>query len=211
LPDFRAYAIVVPELEAVVEEATRVLGGFLRDVMKENLAGRNFRMFGPDETDSNRLNALFEVTERAWMTETLPEDDHLSPDGRVMEILSEHTCQEWLEGYLLTGRHGLFASYEAFIHVVDSMFNQHAKWLKTTSKEIPWRAQEEVESAIAGYVGAQRQVAFLAGSVAAAARVVELAEFQYREGVADYVGGSPLSSSWSVSKTASSPREGWSS
>jgi xylulose-5-phosphate/fructose-6-phosphate phosphoketolase len=140
LPDFRAYAVPVPHPGTVVAEATRVLGGFLRDVMKDNLAARNFRVFGPDETTSNRLHALFEVTNRAWLAETLPEDDHLSPDGRVMEILSEHTCQGWLEGYLLTGRHGLFASYEAFIHVVDSMFNQHAKWLKTTSKEIPWRA-----------------------------------------------------------------------
>jgi len=101
---------------------------------------RNFRVFGPDETASNRLGALFEVTQRAWMADTLSGDDHLSPEGRVMEILSEHTCQGWLEGYLLTGRHGLFSSYEAFIHIVDSMFNQHAKWLKTTRKEIPWRA-----------------------------------------------------------------------
>ena len=140
MPDFRAYAVEVPRPGTVFAEATRVMGGFLRDVMKLNLAARNFRVFGPDETNSNRLNALFEVTNRAWMAETFPEDDHLAPDGRVMEILSEHTCQGWLEGYLLTGRHGLFASYEAFIHVVDSMFNQHAKWLKTTSKEIPWRA-----------------------------------------------------------------------
>ena len=140
LPDFRTYAVAVPQPGTVTAEATRVLGSFLRDVLKENLAARNFRVFGPDETTSNRLNALFEVTDRAWMAETLPEDDHLSPDGRVMEILSKHTCQGWLEGYLLTGRHGLFASYEAFIHVVDSMFNQHAKWLKTTSREIPWQA-----------------------------------------------------------------------
>jgi len=140
MPDFRAYAVEVPRPGTVFAEATRVMGGFLRDVMKLNLAARNFRVFGPDETTSNRLNALFEVTDRAWMAETLPEDDHLAPDGRVMEILSEHTCQGWLEGYLLTGRHGVFTSYEAFIHIVDSMFNQHAKWLKTTRNEIPWRA-----------------------------------------------------------------------
>jgi xylulose-5-phosphate/fructose-6-phosphate phosphoketolase len=123
----------------VVAEATRIMGCFLRDVMQRNLAARNFRVFGPDETNSNRLNAVFEVTDRAWMADTLPEDDHLAPNGRVMEILSEHTCQGWLEGYLLTGRHGLFSSYEAFIHIVDSMFNQHAKWLKTTREKIPWR------------------------------------------------------------------------
>ena len=140
MPDFRAYAVEVTQPATVFAEATRAMGGFLRDVMKLNLAAHNFRVFGPDETHSNRLNALFEVTNCAWMAETLPEDDHLAPDGRVMEILSEHTCQGWLEGYLLTGRHGLFASYEAFIHVVDSMFNQHAKWLKTTRKEISWRA-----------------------------------------------------------------------
>ncbi len=108
--------------------------------MQLNMDARNFRVFGPDETSSNRLGALFEVTDRTWLAEQLPDDDHLSPDGRVMEILSEHTCQGWLEGYLLTGRHGLFSSYEAFIHIIDSMFNQHAKWLKITSKEIPWRA-----------------------------------------------------------------------
>jgi xylulose-5-phosphate/fructose-6-phosphate phosphoketolase len=110
----------------------------LRDVMKRNAEARNFRVMGPDETASNRLDALFEATDRNWMAATLPGDDHLSPDGRVMEILSEHTCQGWLEGYLLTGRHGLFSCYEAFIHIVDSMFNQHAKWLKVTN-EIPWR------------------------------------------------------------------------
>jgi xylulose-5-phosphate/fructose-6-phosphate phosphoketolase len=114
------------------------MGVFLRDVMKRNNERRNFRVFGPDETASNRLGALFEVTSRAWMAQTLPEDEGLAPDGRVMEILSEHTCQGWLEGYLLTGRHGLFSCYEAFIHIVDSMFNQHAKWLKTC-REIPWR------------------------------------------------------------------------
>jgi xylulose-5-phosphate/fructose-6-phosphate phosphoketolase len=140
MPDFRAYAVEVAKPGTRTAEATRMMGHFLRDVMKCNLRARNFRVFGPDETTSNRLNALFEVTNRAWTADTIPEDDHLAPDGRVMEILSEHTCQGWLEGYLLTGRHGFFASYEAFIHIVDSMFNQHAKWLKTTSKEIPWRA-----------------------------------------------------------------------
>jgi xylulose-5-phosphate/fructose-6-phosphate phosphoketolase len=139
LPDFREYAVDVPTPGAVAAEATRVLGRFLRDVMALNAGCRNFRVFGPDETASNRLDALFETTARAWMADRLPEDEHLAPDGRVMEILSEHTCQGWLEGYLLTGRHGLFASYEAFIHIVDSMFNQHAKWLKV-SRELPWRA-----------------------------------------------------------------------
>jgi xylulose-5-phosphate/fructose-6-phosphate phosphoketolase len=139
MPDFRDYAVEVPQPATVVAEATRVMGGFLRDVMQRNLAARNFRVFGPDETASNRLGALFEVTKRAWVADTIPEDDHLAPDGRVMEILSEHTCQGWLEGYLLTGRHGFFSTYEAFVHVIDSMFNQHAKWLKTTSQEIPWR------------------------------------------------------------------------
>ncbi|MDP1708172.1 MAG: phosphoketolase family protein [Gammaproteobacteria bacterium] len=138
LPDFRAYAVEVPQPGAVLAEATRVMGQLLRDVMQRNLKARNFRVVGPDETASNRLGALFEVTDRAWMAEQLPEDDHLAPDGRVMEILSEHTCQGWLEGYLLTGRHGFFSCYEAFIHIVDSMFNQHAKWLKVT-REIPWR------------------------------------------------------------------------
>jgi xylulose-5-phosphate/fructose-6-phosphate phosphoketolase len=140
VPDFREYAVDVSKPGTVVAEATRVMGQWLRDVMKLNMDARNFRVFGPDETASNRLGALFEVTQRAWMADTLSGDDHLSPEGRVMEILSEHTCQGWLEGYLLTGRHGLFSSYEAFIHIVDSMFNQHAKWLKTTSKEISWRA-----------------------------------------------------------------------
>ncbi|MHB1142723.1 MAG: phosphoketolase family protein [Sulfuricaulis sp.] len=138
LPDFRDYTVAVPRPGAVEAEATRVMGVFLRDVMKLNNERRNFRVFGPDETASNRLGALFEVTGRAWMAERLPEDEGLAPDGRVMEILSEHTCQGWLEGYLLTGRHGLFSCYEAFIHIVDSMFNQHAKWLKTC-REIPWR------------------------------------------------------------------------
>jgi xylulose-5-phosphate/fructose-6-phosphate phosphoketolase len=140
LPDFRAYAVDVPSPGVTLGEATRVLGGFLRDAMKLNAAGRNFRIMAPDELTSNRLGAVLEATDRAWVAETLPEDDHLAPDGRVMEILSEHTCQGWLEGYLLTGRHGLFATYEAFVHVVDSMFNQHAKWLKVTRSEIPWRA-----------------------------------------------------------------------
>ena len=139
MPDFREYAVNVPKPGQVSAEATRVMGRFMRDVMKLNLENRNFRVFGPDETSSNRLDALFEVTDRVWVAETVPYDDHLSPEGRVMEILSEHTCQGWLEGYLLTGRHGFFACYEAFIHIIDSMFNQHAKWLKVTTKEIPWR------------------------------------------------------------------------
>ncbi len=139
LPEFRDYAVAVTSPGAIQAESTRVMGGWLRDVMKLNLDARNFRVMGPDETDSNRLGAMFEVTHRAWMAERLPEDDHLAPDGRVMEILSEHTCQGWLEGYLLTGRHGLFSCYEAFIHIIDSMFNQHAKWLKVTNDEIPWR------------------------------------------------------------------------
>jgi xylulose-5-phosphate/fructose-6-phosphate phosphoketolase len=138
LPDYRDYAVSVPKPGKEPGEATRTMGKFLRDVMKLNQANRNFRVVGPDETASNRLGALFEVTERAWMAERLPDDEHLAPDGRVLEILSEHTCQGWLEGYLLTGRHGLFSCYEAFIHIVDSMFNQHAKWLKV-SKEVPWR------------------------------------------------------------------------
>jgi xylulose-5-phosphate/fructose-6-phosphate phosphoketolase len=139
MPDFHNYAVAVPQPGFVVDEATRRMGKFLRDIMKLNLDNRNFRVMGPDETASNRLDALFEVTDRTWVAPTLPEDEHLSTNGRVMEILSEHTCQGWLEGYLLTGRHGLFSCYEAFIHIVDSMFNQHAKWLKVTSKEIPWR------------------------------------------------------------------------
>lgn len=138
LPDFRDYALPVSAPGTGNGESTRVMGTFLRDVMKLNAAARNFRVVGPDETASNRLGALFEVTERAWMAERTDEDDHLGAEGRVMEILSEHTCQGWLEGYLLTGRHGLFSCYEAFIHIVDSMFNQHAKWLKV-SNEIPWR------------------------------------------------------------------------
>jgi xylulose-5-phosphate/fructose-6-phosphate phosphoketolase len=136
LPDFRDFAVPVDGPGKGFAEATRVLGGFLRDVIRRN--PQSFRLFGPDETASNRLSAVFEATDRAWVAETLPTDDHLAPDGRVMEVLSEHLCQGWLEGYLLTGRHGLFNCYEAFIHVVDSMFNQHAKWLKMT-REIPWR------------------------------------------------------------------------
>jgi xylulose-5-phosphate/fructose-6-phosphate phosphoketolase len=140
MPDFRDYAVEVKKPGQTVAEATRELGKFLRDVMKLNMKNRNFRVFGPDETASNRLGALFEVTGKTWMDDTIPEDDNLSPDGRVMEILSEHTCQGWLEGYLLTGRHGFFSCYEAFIHIIDSMFNQHAKWLKVTGDEIPWRS-----------------------------------------------------------------------
>jgi xylulose-5-phosphate/fructose-6-phosphate phosphoketolase len=139
MPDYRDYAVVVPAPGSVRGEATRVLGTLLRDVMRLNAQNRNFRVFGPDETASNRLSALFEVTDRTWMAERSDADDHLAPDGRVMEILSEHTCQGWLEGYLLTGRHGFFSCYEAFIHIIDSMFNQHAKWLKVTSQDIPWR------------------------------------------------------------------------
>jgi xylulose-5-phosphate/fructose-6-phosphate phosphoketolase len=136
MPDFREYAVEVNKPGTVIAEATRVMGTFLRDVMKMNPA--NFRVVGPDETASNRLSALFEVTNKVFTEAILPTDDHLSPDGRVMEVLSEHLCQGWLEGYLLTGRHGFFSCYEAFIHIVDSMFNQHAKWLKVT-RHIPWR------------------------------------------------------------------------
>ena len=138
LPDFRDYAVHVPAPGTVEAEATRVMGAFLRDVMKRNADARNFRVFGPDETASNRLGALFEVTGKTWVADRLPGDEGLSPDGRVVEMLSEHQCQGWLEGYLLTGRHGLFSCYEAFIHIIGSMFNQHAKWLKVT-REIPWR------------------------------------------------------------------------
>lgn len=138
MPDFRQYAVEVSKPGNAIAEATRVSGRFLRDVMKLNLDQRNFRVFGPDETASNRLDPLFEVTDRVWTAEQLPEDDHISPNGRVMEVLSEHMCQGWLEGYLLTGRHGFFSCYEAFIHIIDSMFNQHAKWLKTT-RHISWR------------------------------------------------------------------------
>jgi xylulose-5-phosphate/fructose-6-phosphate phosphoketolase len=138
MPDFRQYAVEVPAPGAVDAEDTRVAGRFIRDVIKLNEDQRNFRVFGPDETASNRLTALFEVTDRQWEADAFKTDDHLARDGRVMEVLSEHQCQGWLEGYLLTGRHGVFNSYEAFIHIVDSMFNQHAKWLKV-SAELPWR------------------------------------------------------------------------
>jgi xylulose-5-phosphate/fructose-6-phosphate phosphoketolase len=136
LPDFRDYGVEVPLPGTTTSEATRVLGTYLRDVITRN--PDNFRIMGPDETASNRLTPVFEATNRVWDAELVPGDDHLSPDGRVMEVLSEHLCEGWLEGYLLTGRHGLFNCYEAFIHIIDSMFNQHAKWLKVTS-EIPWR------------------------------------------------------------------------
>ncbi|KZE92421.1 Xylulose-5-phosphate phosphoketolase [Agromyces sp. NDB4Y10] len=136
MPDFRQYAIPVSAPGGSDAESTRALGGFLRDMLSDN--ADNFRVFAPDENNSNRLNAVLDVTERTWNAEIIPGDDHLAPDGRVMEILSEHTCQGWLEGYLLTGRHGFFSCYEAFIHIVDSMFNQHAKWL-TTTNDIAWR------------------------------------------------------------------------
>ena len=138
MPDFRAYEVDVRAPGAADAEATRVLGGFLRDVMSANGQTRNFRLFGPDETASNRLDAVYEVTDKAWEAEVTPLDEHLGPGGRVMEVLSEHQCQGWLEGYLLTGRHGLFSCYEAFIHIVDSMVNQHAKWLKVT-RQLAWR------------------------------------------------------------------------
>jgi xylulose-5-phosphate/fructose-6-phosphate phosphoketolase len=136
LPDFRDYAVEVAAPGTELAEATRVLGSFLRDVISRN--PQTFRLFGPDETESNRLGNVFEATDRVWEAELLPTDEHLAPEGRVLEVLSEHLCQGWLEGYLLTGRHGLFNCYEAFIHIIDSMFNQHAKWLKVT-RGIPWR------------------------------------------------------------------------
>ena len=138
LPDFRSFAVEVPRPGGTIGEATRELGKFLRDVIRLNAKERNFRIVGPDETASNRLDAVFEETERVWMEPIEPYDVHLAQDGRVMEVLSEHLCQGWLEGYLLTGRHGFFSCYEAFIHIVDSMFNQHAKWLKVT-RHLPWR------------------------------------------------------------------------
>ena len=138
LPNFRDYAVDVTAPGAVTAESTRVMGRFLRDVMKLNMDSRNFRLFSPDESNSNRWQDVLEVTNRAWVAETEPWDDHLAPDGRVMEMLSEHQCQGWLEGYLLTGRHGFFSCYEAFIHIINSMFNQHAKWLKVCN-HIPWR------------------------------------------------------------------------
>ena len=138
MPDFAGYAVAIPSPGGIDGESTRIMGAFLRDVMKANADTRNFRVFSPDENNSNRLNDVLDVTNRAWNAETIPEDDHLAPGGRVMEILSEHTVQGWLEGYLLTGRHGLLSCYEAFIHIVDSMVNQHAKWLKS-SRAIAWR------------------------------------------------------------------------
>ena len=131
MPDFRDYAVTVPSPGTVTAADTHELGVFLRDVVKLNQAQRNFRIFGPDETLSNRLNAVFEATNRQWDARTQDNDEFLAPTGRVMEVLSEHQCEGWLEGYLLTGRHGLFNCYEAFIHIIDSMFNQHAKWLKS--------------------------------------------------------------------------------
>jgi xylulose-5-phosphate/fructose-6-phosphate phosphoketolase len=138
MPDFTQRAVAVTRPGQTIASATQVMGGLLRDVLELNRETRNFRIVGPDETASNKLSAVFEVTDRAWMAKRLPDDDHLAPDGRVMEILSEHLCQGWLEGYLLSGRHGLFSCYEAFIHIVGSMFNQHAKWLKV-SRGLPWR------------------------------------------------------------------------
>jgi xylulose-5-phosphate/fructose-6-phosphate phosphoketolase len=138
LPDFRDYAVDVLQPGAATAESARVMGKYLRDVMRMNLDQHNFRLFSPDENNSNRWQDVLEVTNRCYMAEIYPEDDKLSPDGRVMEVLSEHQCQGWLEGYLLTGRHGFFSCYEAFIHIVDSMFNQHAKWLKVCN-HIPWR------------------------------------------------------------------------
>jgi xylulose-5-phosphate/fructose-6-phosphate phosphoketolase len=138
LPDFHTFAVEVPRPGGSQAEATRELGKFLRDVIRLNAKARNFRIMGPDETASNRLDAVFDATERVWMESIEPYDVHLAQDGRVMEVLSEHLCQGWLEGYLLTGRHGFFSCYEAFIHIVDSMFNQHAKWLKV-SRGLPWR------------------------------------------------------------------------
>src|SRR5262249_31451052 len=138
LPRFRDYAVRVETPGGVEAESTRVLGGYLRDVFELNRDKQNFRLFGPDETASNPLHAVYAATPKTWIAETEAVDENLSPDGRVMEVLSEHLCQGWLEGYLLTGRHGLFNCYEAFTHIVDSMVNQHAKWLKTT-RAIPWR------------------------------------------------------------------------
>ena len=138
MPDFQNYKVNVPSPGSVQAADTHVLGEFLRDVVKLNRKQRNFRIFGPDETLSNRLNAVFEATDRQWIAETKENDEFLASEGRVMEMLSEHQCEGWLEGYLLTGRHGLFNCYEAFIHIIDSMFNQHAKWLKV-SAGLPWR------------------------------------------------------------------------
>ena len=160
LPDYRDYAVAVPSPGAVAAEDTRVLGRFLRDVLGENEAARNFRIFGPDETVSNRLTAVFDKTDRQWAAQTLPGDEHLAPEGRVLEVLSEHQCQGWLEGYLLTGRHGIFNSYEAFVHIVDSMFNQHAKWLKVT-RGLPWRRKiASLNYLLASHVWRQDQNGF---------------------------------------------------
>ncbi|MGZ2408020.1 phosphoketolase family protein [Rhizobium ruizarguesonis] len=138
VPDIRDYAVDIGKRGSAMVQSTEILGHYLRDTMKRNAEAANFRIFGPDETESNRLGSVFEVTDRVWMESIEPYDVHLSRDGRVMEVLSEHLCQGWLEGYLLTGRHGLFSCYEAFIHIIDSMFNQHAKWLKVT-RELAWR------------------------------------------------------------------------
>ena len=138
MPEFRDYAVKVTKPGSTMAESTRVMGKFLSDVMKRNMESKNFRLFSPDENNSNRWQDAMDVTNRAWVATTYPYDDHLAPDGRVMEMLSEHQCQGWLEGYLLTGRHGFFSCYEAFIHIIDSMFNQHAKWLKVCN-HIPWR------------------------------------------------------------------------
>src|SRR5205085_1625107 len=140
LPDFRPYGVAVKKPGTIEGESTRMLGQVLRDVMRDN--PNNFRVFGPDETASNRLTAVYEVSKKTWLGEYFPEDadgGELSPDGRVMEMLSEHTLEGWLEGYLLTGRHGFFSTYEAFAHVIDSMFNMHAKWLAICN-ELPWRS-----------------------------------------------------------------------
>ena len=138
VPDIRDYAVDIGKRGSAMVQSTEILGHYLRDTMKRNSEAAKFRIFGPDETESNRLGSVFEVTDRVWMEDIEPYDIHLSRDGRVMEVLSEHLCQGWLEGYLLTGRHGLFSCYEAFIHIIDSMFNQHAKWLKVT-RELEWR------------------------------------------------------------------------
>jgi xylulose-5-phosphate/fructose-6-phosphate phosphoketolase len=160
LPEFRKFAVEIPSPGSVEAEDTRVVGRFLAEVIKLNDDQRNFRVFGPDETVSNRLTALFDVTNRQWDAETIKIDDHLAPQGRVMEVLSEHQCEGWLEGYLLTGRHGLFNSYEAFIHIIDSMFNQHAKWLKVTLG-LPWRAKiASLNYLLASHVWRQDQNGF---------------------------------------------------
>jgi xylulose-5-phosphate/fructose-6-phosphate phosphoketolase len=160
MPDYRKYAVKVERPGGVEAEDTRVLGAFLRDVIRENAAERNFRIFGPDETVSNRLTAVFEATERQWEGAVVAGDDHLAPEGRVMEMLSEHQCEGWLEGYLLTGRHGVFNCYEAFIHIVDSMFNQHAKWLKMTAK-MAWRRKlPSLNYLLASHVWRQDQNGF---------------------------------------------------